>query len=400
MSVDLVGSIISLFESKMGLRSDSFKPRIWKGFIAKRMDALGVKDEEEYYKLLLHSNQEFLTLAELAVVPETFFFREPAALEHAARIVQTKGAGRCVRILSVACSSGEEPYSLVMLLEGLSVPRSYYHIDAVDISAAAIAAALKGEYRPNSFRGKSLVETDQFFDKVDRHFVLKNEIKKSVTFLTGNVVDDKFMQGYEKYDIIFCRNLFIYLSPRAQVAVLNKLASLLARDGALYIGATEAETVRRNGWEPLGPPELCCFIPARLESPKHHLVRQVMARKDIPAAPVLPSATPAIGQLSNLLDEASRLANQGKYAEALEICRQYIKHEGKIKAQAYFLKGVIEHACNLMELAEESFTKTLYLQPDNIEALTYLALLAERRGDKEKGDLYRQRISRIGGANE
>jgi chemotaxis protein methyltransferase WspC len=97
---------------------------------------------------------------------------------------------------------------------------------------------------------------------------------------------------------------------------------------------------------------------------------------------------------------ASQLADKGLYDDALAVCSNYSRQGGAIDPNVYYLMGVIEHASGNIDKAESHFSKAIYLKPDHLEALTYLALLADEHGDQKKAMLYKQRIKRIGESDE
>ena len=132
------------------------------------MRSLGLRRLEDYEQFLDSSRAEWNELVESVVVTETWFFRDPEIY----RRFRSPGASRngCppiqplpLRLLSIPCASGEEPYSLVMALLDAGVAPDRFQIDAVDISARALARAERGVYGRNSFRGKDLAFRDRYF---------------------------------------------------------------------------------------------------------------------------------------------------------------------------------------------------------------------------------------------
>lgn len=393
-AIELIDSIIALFLSKVGFNQDTFTRRNWESFLAVRMNALGIKDYASYYQLLASSEGEFANLAELVVVPETWFFREPAALELAADLIEKRGAAKPARVLSAACSSGEEPYSLAMLLRSRFINPASFFIDAIDLSKALIDEAKRGVYTPYAFRRKNASYRERFFEKVDGNFAIKEDLKESVHFHVGNILGPHFMRDRGRYEIVFCRNLFIYLTRHFQEIAMDRLDALIEPGGVLFVGATECECVRRRGWVAVEPMRACGFRrPQDRSSQAYFADEDDASSAKRQTAQSLEVATPT-------LEEASDLANRGFYQEALELCRGYVKNHGGKDPEAYFLMGVIEHACALTDLAEASFMKAIYLQPNHVKALTYLILLTQQRGDEAKSDVYKQRLNRLGRLNE
>ena len=138
------------------------------------MRSLGLKRLEDYRRSLEHSRAEWNELVESVVVTETWFFRDPEPIAAFVRLVREEWlpahSTASLRLLSVPCSSGEEPFSLVMALLDAGVPADRFQVDAVDISARALARAARGVYGRNSFRGKDLAFRDRYFQPSEEGF--------------------------------------------------------------------------------------------------------------------------------------------------------------------------------------------------------------------------------------
>ena len=156
-----------LLKGRIGLDAESVGRVVVERAVRQRMAALNCADEDGYWLRLSGSSSEQQALVEAVVVPETWFFRHPEsfaalkklAFEHLSRLE----GGRPLRILSLPCSSGEEPYSIVMaLLDGGLAPQ-LFQVDAVDVSEKIIERAHAGLYGHNSFRGEALDFRERYF---------------------------------------------------------------------------------------------------------------------------------------------------------------------------------------------------------------------------------------------
>src|SRR6516164_5047864 len=149
-----------VLREKIGLDPTSIGSSLIQRSIRLRMKNRGLKQAGEYERLLADSDAEWAELVESVVVCETWFFRDHDPFVALTRLVVEEwlpaNPDGVVRILSVPCSSGEEPYSLAMALVDAGAPPQRFAIDAVDISTRALAHAAKGVYGKNSFRGKNL----------------------------------------------------------------------------------------------------------------------------------------------------------------------------------------------------------------------------------------------------
>jgi chemotaxis protein methyltransferase WspC len=112
-----------------------------------------------------------------------------------------------LRLLSVPCSTGEEPYSITMSLLNSGWQIDKFTVHAVDISRRSLERANNGVYTEHSFRGKDLGYRSQYFKKQNRSYVINESIRQKVHFHNGNILNPLFMEGLGLFDIIFCRNV-------------------------------------------------------------------------------------------------------------------------------------------------------------------------------------------------
>ena len=157
-------------------------------------------------------------------------------------------------MLSIPCGCGEEPYSIAITLRDLGLAPGSFHIDAVDVSARHLAAAERGVYRANSFRGKDLAFRNRYF-RPGAHaqdFTLDASVRASVRFTRGNLLDPGLLSGHPAYDIIFCRNVLIYFDAASRRRALATLDRLLGDAGLLFVGHAERIAVDDPRFEPYG----------------------------------------------------------------------------------------------------------------------------------------------------
>src|SRR5450755_3402731 len=150
----------NLLKNAMGLDTPSIGSASIERAVRLRMATLGLNQADDYEQQLRRSTDELQELIEAVVVPETWFFRDREAFATLVRLVtdewRSTSSASVLRLLSVPCSTGEEPYSMVMsLLDGGFSPQQL-QVDAVDISARALARATRGVYGTNSFRGATV----------------------------------------------------------------------------------------------------------------------------------------------------------------------------------------------------------------------------------------------------
>jgi chemotaxis protein methyltransferase WspC len=422
---DKLRRIEELLAERIGLNSMSVGSRLILRAAQRRITELGLDNLSAYERLVRASAEEIQYLAEEVVIPESWFFRDARVYQWFRTYVRERWLdqpGRPpVRVLSMACASGEEPYSIAMTMSDLGLPSSRFQIDAVDISSRQLAKARQGVYSPNAFRGSDLSYRLHFFREHFEGFEIDPAVRSTVRFFQANVVDPEFFEGLTTYDVIFCRNLLIYLNPVGHAAVSNALDRLLGANGLVVIG--HADRFEWNGMEPkftaVGEPG--CFVYGRpisvltsqlpsQSAPTPTLPDLVAAEGAAqPASPILlptclitasapgAAAMPSsvlTGELGSLLGRAAELANQGRHSEAIGACKRELQLRGHT-ASTYYLLGMIYQAQSDRRQAEACFHKTVYLDPNHDEALLALALLAERRGDYKLAGDFRRRAGRI-----
>jgi chemotaxis protein methyltransferase WspC len=417
--------IESFLEKKIGLSADAIGSEVIARAVRLRMADLGLTDVVAYHDCLVASENEQATLVEAVVVPETWFFRNKRAFGFLADYVTgtwlKESPGRLLRALTIPCSTGEEAYSIAMCLMHAGIQNDRFHIDGVDISERALAWARTAVYAKGSFRGEDLSFRKRHFDPEGEAFRLHEDVRNTVRFLKENVLNDHLLMDQEPYDVIFCRNLLIYLSPRAKGKTLEVIGRLLSDSGILFLGHAEREFAVRRGM--VGIPELGVFA-CRKERRKQVRPLQLGAQHGPcrrrfekvgrclqptrPAPPVNSAAKVATSAIPervpdngggdavprDLFDEAQRLADKGSLSSALDLCRSFL-NDHPTHAGVHFLMGLIYEALDSAEKAEESFNKAIYLDPNHSEALNHLSFIIENRGDTTRAAHLRERAQRI-----
>lgn len=167
------------------------------------------------------------------------FYRNPAlwkTLEDVILPDLINKFGSNLKIWSAACSTGDEPYSLAMVL-AKKVPLSKVHIYATDIDEQVLAKAKDGVYGANSLKGLPDEYKNKYFEKMgDRFYKISDEIKKCVEFKKANLLRDAYPIGMH---LIVCRNVMIYFTEEAKEDIYKKFNNSLVKDGCLFVGNTE-----------------------------------------------------------------------------------------------------------------------------------------------------------------
>lgn len=220
--------------------------------LQKRIMHLGIKTFEEYLdfiKFNLSGSTEIKYLYEAITINETFFFRNQPQLDALVttmlpEIISSKqklGKNR-IRIWSAASSSGEEAYSIAMMINDLikpKYPNIEYEIVGTDISNTVIDTAKRGVYKEYSVRNTPAYYLKKYFRANGTSFELDPKIKSMATFKLLNLYDDLSMRTMINFDVIFCANVLIYFDQTSKVKVVNHLYNSLYKDGYLFIGYSE-----------------------------------------------------------------------------------------------------------------------------------------------------------------
>jgi len=419
--------IESLLEKEIGVSAGAIGPEVIAKAVHLRVAECGLADIKTYFNLVKTSEEEQGNLIEAVVVPETWFFRNKNSFAFLSNYVTgewlPKHRGDRLRVLSVPCSTGEEPYSIAMALMDAGIGEDRCHIDGVDISEAALGKAKSGVYTKGSFRGDDLSFRKRYFEPKGDVYQLNPGLRKWVRFIKGNLLNDGLFMAQKSYDIIFCRNLLIYLSPEAKRRTFEILDRLLVRSGILFLGHAERQAAIEWGFA--GIPEFGIFACRKERRKRENRTNPAVNVQPQPCQRLFEKAGKGLGALprshppvatdevfqpkvlseqsdnrgsleghKDLFNEAQRLADQGSLLSALELCETYLR-ENPVHVQAHFLMGLILEALDNEERAEEFFNKAIYLDPNHYESLNHLSFVVEHRGDKDRAAHLRRRAQQF-----
>lgn len=406
-----VSPVITRLEEWIGLKPDSVGPNVLATAVRNRMQALGVTDAFAYLARLTDQAAELDTLIADVVVPETWFFRGGDLFAYLAEHIRQASLAQPVRVLCVPCSTGEEPYSLAIALLEAGVPAQCWTLEGVDLCRRSLDEARRGCYRELSFRQIDADRRGRYFRQTADAWEIDERLRGAVSFRQGNVVDPDFLAGERPYQMILCRNLFIYLHPVAREQVMAHLDRLLVPGGILCVGHAEPVDGKDLRFQRTGPDgfflyrratsdELLARPSALPPRPERLALSARTPREPEPPPPavtyveLVANPQPAPRPEEPLLDKARRQADTGQLEEALASCRAYLARTGPTPS-VYTLMGVVHQARQESDEAERSFQKALYLQPDHAEAILHLLLLSEQRGNRSQADRLRRRLERL-----
>jgi chemotaxis protein methyltransferase CheR len=351
------------------------------------------------------SRSQLQTLASHLTIGETYFFREPqtfdALSQHIlpALIQRRRGRDQRLRLWSAACSTGEEPYSLAILVRQLlpDWPDWHVRILATDINEGSLQKAAAGVYGEWSFRQSPAGFKEQYFTPAKGgRFALLPQVRDCVSFVQLNLAGDSFPSlatDTNAMDVILCRNLLIYFTPAHARKLVESLHHALMDEAWLAVSPSECSQVlfsqftavnfpgsvlyRKGRGEPLSPPR---WTPAPAPAPVSN--RAPLFEAPQRQEPIAPAETPDLPEAADgprkfsLLTRA--LANQGRLPEALTWSERWIAAD-KIDPVAHYVHAMILGEQGERDAARRSLNRAVYLQPEF--ALAHFALGNLARGD-------------------
>jgi chemotaxis protein methyltransferase CheR len=386
-----------------------------------RMSALKLSRPEEYYELLStgeNSRSEQEQLAILLTTGETYFFRDSGQFallrdKILPKLIERRKSVRTLRIWSAACSSGEEAYSLAMLLDEVLSDQSRWNIMILgtDVNDLALDKARHAAYTEWSFRATDDAHRQRYFQRHGNAWVLDRRIRERVTFRNVNMLADTFPNAASELiemDLILCRNLFIYMLPGMVSRVTDKLTETLAEGGYLLTGHGELYAHHLGKLRtrifpesiiyqkvsapvlPLSFPSQPACLPARVGG---KLIPDVKT-KQVPPFSIAPEELFSPKELaapieygmackiagSDGMQQAWKYANQGQREKAASCCREMIA-ANPMDAEPYYLSALLAQERGDIEEAKIQLKKTIYLFPGFVAAYLELGDLYERENN-------------------
>ena len=212
--------------------------------VAKRMAAVGAERYDEYVDYLELHGEEFAELFNTLLINTTGFFRDPPAWEYlseevAPQLLATRAPDSPLRVWCAGCASGEEPYTVAMVLASVmgDAPfRERVKIYATDIDEEALEQARHGAYLPRQIEDVPPDALERFFERTDQRYVFRKDLRRSVIFGRNDLVQDA---PISRIDLLVCRNTLMYFNAETQSQILRRFHFALDDDGYLLLGKSE-----------------------------------------------------------------------------------------------------------------------------------------------------------------
>ena len=198
----------------------------------------------DYYNLINSDKEELKLLLDAVTTNLTRFFRNQAHFDALINYViphiieeKRKKGETIIRIWSAGCSTGEEPYTIAMILKEILPPPFTFQVTASDISLKCLMTAQQGFYADSRVDGVPPEYLKKYFTKVDGGYQVNSDLMKTIKFDYHNLQHDS---GQRNLDVVFCRNVLIYFDEPAQLTVINRFWDSMAPHSYLYIGHSES----------------------------------------------------------------------------------------------------------------------------------------------------------------
>ncbi len=423
--------IHKVLRQRIGLDITTIGNTIIDKAIESRMKSCSAESIEDYYLLIHEKESELTSLLEASVIPETWFFRDDRPYEIIFRKAikhHSDKKPKPFRILSLPCSSGEEPYSIAMHLLSKGIPQDLFYIDASDVSQLAIDQAINGDYGKKSFRG-DIQDTyiKNYFTQSDLHYKINNNIKKQINFHTANIlIEDSYKEKY--YDIILCRNLLIYFDQETKIRAFENLTKYMKDDGLLFIGHSEFGSIPDNllintgyknafalrkkahneqhqrTFKSINPLNHLNTVRKQISTLKPaNITRKNIIKTTKKASNFIKSLAPAGSRNNNeniddMTIRAKKLADAGDSIQAETLCRDILKID-QTKSDILYLLAMIQFSKGSLTEAESSFRKVLFLNPDHYESLLHMEIILKKSGNDKAANLFHKRAERAHALN-
>lgn len=202
------------------------------------MKMMNVDNYDVYLKILDNDPSHFRKFVDTLTINVSEFYRNPNQWDNLIKVIipdLVKNSGNSLKIWSAGCSTGEEPYTLAMVMTN-EFPHITTQIIASDIDAEVLAKAKQGLYIEKALVNLPKNYVSKYFNMENNNYIVGPEIKKKVKFVSQNLLRDNFDKNF---DLILCRNVVIYFTEETKIMLYNKFHQALKMQGILFTGSTE-----------------------------------------------------------------------------------------------------------------------------------------------------------------
>lgn len=399
------------------------------GLTLQTMAAQQSLNEQELYSELLKSNNLPGQLVDSLVIPETYFFRYAQSYKYlrnlATRWLSENETG-IFRVASIPGATGEEPYSIAMILLDSGIPLNRLSVDAIDLSQPLIEKARRGVYSTRCLDRQPLVAQDRYFELVENGLRVKPEIRERVNFMQGNVKSLPASFFGTGYPVIFCRNLLIYLSDEVRTALSKQLKRMLKANGTLFVGPAEVGYFLQHGMVTtkesqvfslqfegqraetntllsgsVGPkiqssisPDLFPLIKSSRNLTGVPSVKNTLLNNK-PLQKLIKKTTESQSTKLDWMTDIRQLADAGDFKEAYRMSEIWLNKNKSVSVLT--LQAELLVSMDKVPESIQVIKKALYIEPENEAALSQLVQLFRRQGDLKQAVHYQQSLNEVRG---
>lgn len=258
---------------RSGIHFPDGKKYVLESRLSHRLEELELEDFRQYVSLLSmgpYQSDEFQEMFNRITINETSFFRNEPQLEVFEKrvlpeLIEARRATKRLRLWSAACSSGEEPHTLAILVHRtLGVRLSDWRVEILgtDISERALEIGAEGKYTDYAVRSTPPLIRQRYFRQDGAYWMLDPQIRAMVALENHNLKDRAAARRHGTWDVIFCRNVMIYFDDQMKKQLLETFADVLADDGALFIGHSESIKPGEAPFLAMNIPQGFCYTKA------------------------------------------------------------------------------------------------------------------------------------------
>ena len=250
--MDQIQKIINYVKESRDFDFSGNNPSMLKRRITKRLVPTSSKNFIDYYNYLLENSQELDYLIDVLTINVSEFFRDSLVFEHLSRILneiierKINSKSRNIRIWSCGCASGEEAYSVAILIHDILLKENIdldASIFATDIDAKAFAKAKKGIYKAESLKNVKYAYLQNYFSRINGNYKISKDVMKMVHFSLFDILHPKSSSPpdsiYGDFDLVLCRNVLIYFNRNQQNLIFKKIINSIINGGYLVLGNSE-----------------------------------------------------------------------------------------------------------------------------------------------------------------
>ena len=234
----------TLIYNESGITFTPTNRSILESRLKERLREKGLDSVQTYYASITKDQGELKAFLDSVTTNLTRFFRNQAQFDAMEKFVVPelinikKATGNTtIRIWSAGCSTGEEPYTIAMMMSNILPPLWKYEIVASDISLKCLMSAKEGFYKENQIAGIPDTYLKKYFEKIEGGYKIHPDIMANIRFDYHNLKNDS---GQRNLDLVFCRNVIIYFDEAAQTAVINRFWDAMSSKSFLFIGHSES----------------------------------------------------------------------------------------------------------------------------------------------------------------